>query len=75
MADVSKEMIYHLLKHIQSDIAEVNELLRETNAGLNVLRSQNIDVHSDIHNLYCILVRRDARLERIERRLEITEQA
>jgi hypothetical protein len=68
-------LIYDLVRQIQCDIADVNELLRETNSGLNALLTQTIAVHQDIHNIYSILTRHDARLERIERRLEIVELA
>ena len=75
MADVTKELIYDLLRQIQCDIADVNEPLRETNAGFNALLTQTIAVQQDIHNIYSILARHDTRLERIERRLEIAEPA
>jgi hypothetical protein len=37
--------------------------------------TQTIAVQQDIHNIHSILVRHDARLQRIERRLEIAEPA
>jgi hypothetical protein len=75
MVDVTKELIYNLVRQIQCDIADVNELLREINAGLNALLTQTIAVQQDIHNIYSILARHDARPERIGRRLGIVEEA
>ncbi len=73
MAEVTNELIYEILKQLQPDMAGVKETLRETNASLNAIRIHLLGVHQDIQNIYATLSRNDARLDRIERRLEIVE--
>jgi hypothetical protein len=60
---------------IQSGIAGLKDALHETNVRLNAMQSHVIAMQQDIHNIYTILSRHDARLERIERRLDIVEPA
>jgi len=73
MAEVTNELIYEILRQLQSDMAGVKETLRETNASLNAIRIHLLGVHQDIQNIYATLSRNDARLDRIERWLEIVE--
>jgi len=73
MAEVTNELIYEVLKQIQSDVSGLKEGLRENTAALNALRTYVIAQHQDIQNIYGILARHDGRLERIERRLELSE--
>ncbi len=73
MAEVTNELIYEILKQLQPDMAGVKETLRETNASLNAIRIHLLGVHQDIQNIYATLSRNDARLDRIERWLEIVE--
>jgi hypothetical protein len=73
MAEVTNELMYEVLKQMQSDVAALKEGQRETNAALNAIRVHMVGIHQDIQNLYSIAVRHDARLDRIERRLEIAE--
>jgi hypothetical protein len=73
MAEITNELTYEVLKQLQSDMAGLKEAMRENTAALNALRTYVIAQHQDIQNIYGILARQDARLERIERRLEIVE--
>jgi hypothetical protein len=75
MAEVTNELMYEVLKQLQSDVAGMKDAWLETNARLNALQSHMIGLQQDIHNIYLILTRHDARLERIERRLDIVEVA
>jgi hypothetical protein len=75
MAEVTQDLIYETLKQIQSDIYGLKEGQREHSAALNALRTHMVALQQDTQNLYSIAVRHDARLERIERRLEISEAA
>ena len=52
MAEVTNELIYEILKQLQSDVAGVKEALRETNASLNAIRIHLLGVHQDIQNMY-----------------------
>ena len=73
MAEVTNELMYEVLKPLQSDMAGVKDALRENNAALNAMRTHLVGIHQDIQNIYATLGRHEARLERIERRLEIAE--
>jgi hypothetical protein len=75
MAEVTNELIYEVLKKLQSDLAGMKEAWLENTAALNAVRTHMIAQSQDIQNIYSILTRHDARLERIERRLEIVEVA
>ena len=74
MAEVTNELIYEVLKQVQSDIAALlKESLRESNAALNAIRIHMVAMQQDIQNIYTTLTRHETRLDRIERRLEISE--
>lgn len=73
MAEVTNELMYDVLKPLQSDMAAVKEAQRERNAALNAIRIHLLALQQDIQNIYGILTRHDARLDRIERRLDIVE--
>jgi hypothetical protein len=73
MAEVTNELIYEVLKKLQADMAGVKESLREINGSMNAMRTHLVAQAQDIRNIYTILAHHDARLARIERRLEIVE--
>ena len=73
MADVKNELMYEILKQIQADVSGLKDAQREMNASLNALRTYAVALQQDTTNIYAILVRHEARLDRIERRLEISE--
>jgi septal ring factor EnvC (AmiA/AmiB activator) len=73
MADVTNELMYEVLKQIQSDVAGLKDGQREIATSLNAVRSHLTALHQDVSNIYTILVRHETRLDRIERRLQIAE--
>ena len=73
MAEISSELIYEVLKSIRSDIARIDQKTDELKAEMQAFRGHMISLQQDVHNIYGILARHDARLERIERRLELNE--
>jgi hypothetical protein len=73
MAEVSNELIYEVLKKLQVDVAGLKDVWQENTAALNAIRTHMIAQSQDIQNIYAVLARHDARLSRIERRLEIVE--
>jgi hypothetical protein len=75
MAEVTNELMYEVLKQVQSDVAGLKDAWLENTAALNAIRTHMIAQSQDIQNIYAILARHDGRLARIERRLEITEPA
>jgi hypothetical protein len=75
MAEVTNELMYEVLKQLQSDVAGLKDAWLENTAALNAIRTHMIAQSQDIQNIYAMLARHDGRLARIERRLEITEPA
>jgi hypothetical protein len=64
MAEITNELMHELLKHIGQ---------REHSAALNAIRFHMDGMQQDIQNLYAAFTRDETQLDRIERRLEITE--
>ncbi len=73
MADVSNELIYEIVKQIQSDTTRLEHGQSELKAEMQAFRGHMISLQQDVHNIYTILDRHDGRLDRIERRLQIAE--
>jgi hypothetical protein len=69
MAEVTNEV----LKKLQADVAGLKDVGVENTAALNAIRTHMIGQSQDIQNIYSVLARHDARLARIENRLEIVE--
>ncbi|MCO6186271.1 hypothetical protein [Rhizobium sp. L1K21] len=75
MTEVTNELMYELLKRMQTDISDVKDGVRELKLEVNAIRGTLVSVHQDIHNIYGILGNHSDRLARIERRLELHELA
>ena len=73
MAEVTNELIYEILKQIQERISRLETKMDEVKIELHSLRLHSLAIQQDIQNIYATLVRHEARLDRIERRLEISE--
>jgi hypothetical protein len=73
MVEITNELMYEILKPMQTDVAALREGQRETNAALNAIQIHMVGMQQDIQNIYATLTRHEARLDRIERRLEISE--
>jgi hypothetical protein len=71
---VTNELIYEVLKKIQADVAHVRE---DHGRQLVSLREQvhnmNLSLQTQIHALQGDVLRMDKRLDRLERRLELTD--
>ncbi len=75
MAEITNELMYELLKKMQSDLSAVKLTVGELKVEFNNMCGVMVSMQSDIHNMYGILGRHDERLDRIERRLELRELA
>jgi hypothetical protein len=75
MAEVTNELMYEVLKQVQPDVVGMKDAWLEINVRLNAMQSHLIGLQQDMQNIYSILTRHDARLDRIERRLDIVEVA
>ena len=73
MAEVTNELLFEVLKQVQQRLDRMDCKLDEVKAELNALRGHQISMLQDIQNVYAILGRSDARLDRIERRLELSD--
>ncbi|MCJ2070952.1 hypothetical protein MKK75_19515 [Methylobacterium sp. J-030] len=80
MAEVSNDLIYEVLKAMQTRLGTVDEGLREVRGELKGMRislqAQQVQmnaVQTDVGNLYEAFGALDSRLARIERRLDITD--
>ena len=80
MAEISSELIYEGLKSLQARLAQVDgkidELKQEMQASRtsqNGIRQEITSVFQEISSVHATLVRHEARLDHIERRLELNE--
>jgi hypothetical protein len=73
MAEVTSELIYEVLKQLQDRMSSFEKKMDEVKSELQALRIHSIAMQQDIQNIYATFVRQEARLDRIERRLEIAE--
>ena len=73
MVEVSNDLIYEVLKQIQERLGNVDSKVTELKAEMQAFRGHLVSLQQDVHNIYTILDRHDARLDRIERRLQLVE--
>ena len=73
MAEVSAELVFEILKQIQQRLDRVDHKIDEIKSELIALRGHQISMLQDFQNVYGILGRSDARLDHIERRLELSD--
>ena len=73
MAEVTNELLFEVLKQVQQWLDRMDYKLDEVKAELNAFRGHQISMLQDIQNVYAILGRSDTRLDRIERRLELSD--
>ena len=73
MAEVTNELMYEILKQLQVRTDSFDKKMDEVKSELQALRIHSIAMQQDVQNIYTILVRQDSRLDRIERRLELSE--
>ena len=75
MADVTNELMYELLKRMQTDISSLKHGQREHRDDILSLRNQMHGMQGDINSLRGSVGHIEDRLERIENRLELRELA
>ena len=73
MAEVTNELIYEVLKALQDRLGKLDGRMDEVKQELQAIRTHQLAMQQDTQNIYSALVRQDNRLDRIERRLELTE--
>ena len=75
MAEITNELMYELLKRMQTDMHGLKDGQCEIKAEINAMRGTLVSVQQDIHNIYGILGDHSMRLDRIDRRLDLRELA
>jgi chromosome segregation ATPase len=73
MAEINGDLIYEMLKRIQSDISQLKEGQRDLRQDNLSIRNQIHNMQGDINSLRASFSHMDDRMERIERRLELRE--
>jgi chromosome segregation ATPase len=80
MAEVSLELMFEVLKSLQTRLGQVDgkvdELKQEMQASRtsqNAMRQEITGVYQEILAVHATLVRHEGRLDRIERRLELND--
>ena len=74
MAEVTNDLIYEVLKSMPGRLSNIEHKLVDVDNRLNSLSTQMNAVHLDVSNIYQTLGPLDARVIRIEKRLEIIEE-
>lgn len=75
MTDVTMERIFEVLQSIRDGAARIDHKTDEIKAELQAMRGHMIALQTDVHNIYVTLDRHETRLDRIERRLELSSPA
>jgi predicted nucleic acid-binding Zn-ribbon protein len=75
MVEITNELIYEVLKSMQTRLDRMNGALIEIKTELQAVRSHIAGMQQDISNIYVKLGDHDDRLERIETRLGLLEPA
>jgi len=73
MAEVTNEMLYRAALKIKAQTASLLEDFDDCQAQLRAIETHLAATHCDVRNIHAILLRQDATLARIERRLGIGE--
>jgi septal ring factor EnvC (AmiA/AmiB activator) len=80
MADVTTELMFGVLKSVQTRLAQVDgkidELKQEMQASRtsqNGIRHEITSVFQEVSGIHATLVRHEGRLDRIEKRLELND--
>ncbi|RWX75476.1 hypothetical protein EPK99_17385 [Neorhizobium lilium] len=73
MAEVSQDLLHELLRRLHNRADKSDAAIRDLRNEMNSMRLVIHAHQSDVNNLYTMLHQLDARLERIENRLELRE--
>jgi hypothetical protein len=80
MAEVSAELVYEVLKVLQRDVSQVKSetgeiklQMQATQLAQNAARQEVLSVHTELVGIQANLARHGNQLDRIERRLELTD--
>ena len=74
MTEVTNELMFEVLKDVQSGISDLQAGQHEMKAELQAVRGHIIAIQTDVSNLYKGQSEMRSRLERVERRLNLTDE-
>jgi hypothetical protein len=72
VAEVTPELIFEVLRAVQARLAQVDGKVDELKQ-MQAPRTSQISILQEISGIHATLVRHEGRLDRIERRLELTD--
>ena len=67
MAEVTNQLIFDVLRSMQSDLSQLKEGQREIRQELIAIRGHITAMQADISNIYSVQARLELRLDRVER--------
>jgi DNA anti-recombination protein RmuC len=73
MLEITNELIYEVLKRVQDQCTRMGEDIGRLRDEMSAMRGHLVAMQHDIHNLYEHMIEHGKRLDRIERRLELTD--
>jgi chromosome segregation ATPase len=73
MTEITNELMFEVLKTIQSRLTNIETGIREIRSELVAIRGHLVATQQDVANLYSGQAGIELRLEHIERRLDIAE--
>lgn len=75
MADVTNELLYDVLKSMQTRLGRMDGKLDEVKLELQAIRGHQVAIQQDVANIYNRLGHLDDRLERVNVRLGLVDPA
>jgi tetrahydromethanopterin S-methyltransferase subunit G len=75
MAELTNELLLEVLKAVQTRLTNIENGIVEVKTELQAMRGHMLAIQTDIGNLYAGQANMEARLTRIERRLELVDTA
>jgi DNA repair ATPase RecN len=73
MTEITNELMYEVLKSIQIRLTGVDGKIDELKQEMQAFRTHMIGVQQELGGIHSTLVRHEQRLDRIERRPELTD--
>jgi hypothetical protein len=73
MTEVTNDLIYEVLKSMQTRLSNIEGSVIEIKTELQAVRGHMLAIQTDVANLYAGQGNLEVRLGRIEKRLELTE--
>ncbi len=73
MAEATQDLMLELLKRVHAELGDVKREVSDVKREVQAIRTHLIGMQQDISNIYSILGNHGQRLERIDRRLNLTE--